>query len=220
VQPSTTPPAPWANHRRTPCKKPTAAPPLHAAKTVHPSKQQSAPTSYPLPTLTAPPRHRHFTVLLSGSATYLPPLAASSSPRHATPLSFPDVMHITETPFTPTPASLVSQSSEGALWQIGRLAQGFGAAMDTNTIYFINVPHGCKATYLRIVAAMRPENANPRHVRLTVGGNRIYYPDDVLDTKTADQTSTKLLINSTISKPFTLRPTSRIFIWTQTHGRL
>jgi hypothetical protein len=103
----------------------------------------------------------------------------------------------------------LSQSSEGPLWQssnadeIGRLAQGFGAVKGTNTIFFINVkdiPKGRKATYLRVVAALRPEKANPRRVRWTVGGDRIDYPDDV-STKTADLTTAKLLINSTLSTP-------------------
>jgi hypothetical protein len=42
---------------------------------------------------------------------------------------------------------------------------------------------------------MRPEK-----VRWTVGGNRIDYPDNV-STKTANLTTAKLLINSTISTP-------------------
>jgi hypothetical protein len=102
----------------------------------------------------------------------------------------------------------LSQCSEGPLWQnsnadeIGRLAQGYGAVKGTNTIFFIDVkqiPQGRKATYLRVVAAMRPKKENPRRVRWTVGGDRIDYPDDV-STKTADLTTAKLLINSTISK--------------------
>jgi hypothetical protein len=87
----------------------------------------------------------------------------------------------------------LSQCSEGPLWQssnadeIGRLAQGHGTQKRANTMYFINVsaiPKGRKATYLRVVAAMRPEKANPRRVRWTVVGDRIDYPDDV-STKTS-----------------------------------
>jgi hypothetical protein len=103
----------------------------------------------------------------------------------------------------------LSKCSEGPFWQrsnadeIGRLAQGHGHQKGTNTMYFIKVtdiPKGRTATYLRVVAAMRPEKANPRRVRWTVGGDRIDYPDDV-STKTADLTTAKLLINSTISTP-------------------
>jgi hypothetical protein len=73
----------------------------------------------------------------------------------------------------------------------------------TNTFFFVHVkdiPKGCKATYLRVVSAMRPEKANPCRVRWTAGGDGIDYPDDV-STKTADLTTAKLLINSAISTP-------------------
>ncbi|KAI2513346.1 hypothetical protein MHU86_1117 [Fragilaria crotonensis] len=61
----------------------------------------------------------------------------------------------------------LSQCSKGPHWQnsnadkIGRLAQGHGNQKGTNTTFFINVvvnmPKGRKATYLRVVAATRPE---------------------------------------------------------------
>jgi len=103
----------------------------------------------------------------------------------------------------------LSQCSEGALWQasnaeeIGRLAQGFGDQKGTNTMFFIPVsaiPKGRKATYLRVVSAFRPEKANPRRVRWTVGGDKVDYPFDV-STKTADLTTAKLLFNSVLSTP-------------------
>jgi len=103
----------------------------------------------------------------------------------------------------------LSQCSEGDLWQasnaeeIGRLAQGFGDVKGTNTMFFIPVtaiPQGRKATYLRVVAAFRPEKANPRRVRWTVGGDKVDYPYDV-STKTADLTTAKLLFNSVLSTP-------------------
>jgi hypothetical protein len=61
------------------------------------------------------------------------------------------------------------------------------------------IPKGKKATYLKTVAAYRPEKANPHHVRFTVGGDRIDYPGDI-STKTADLHTVKTpLLNSVIS---------------------
>jgi hypothetical protein len=103
----------------------------------------------------------------------------------------------------------LSKCSEGSLWQqsnadeIGRLAQGHGNIKGTNTIFFIDpskIPKGRKVTYLRVVSAYRPEKANPRRVRWTVGGNLIDYPGDV-STKTADLCTAKLLFNSVLSTP-------------------
>jgi hypothetical protein len=62
------------------------------------------------------------------------------------------------------------------------------------------IPKGRKATYLRIVAAFRPEKTNPRRVRFTVGGDRVDYTGDV-STKTADLPTVKCLLNSVISTP-------------------
>jgi hypothetical protein len=105
----------------------------------------------------------------------------------------------------------LSNCSEGALWrascadEIGRFCRGHGTDMPTgtDTMVFIPisaVPKGTKATYLRIAAAFRPEKANPRRVRFTVGGDRVYYDGDV-STKTADLTTVKTLLNSVISTP-------------------
>ncbi|KAI2502091.1 Reverse transcriptase (RNA-dependent DNA polymerase) [Fragilaria crotonensis] len=103
----------------------------------------------------------------------------------------------------------LSQCSDGPIWQasnadeIGRLAQGFGAIKGTNTIFFIHplaMPAGRKATYLRVVSALRPEKANPYRIRWTVGGDKVDHPFDV-STKTADLTTAKLLINSVVSTP-------------------
>jgi hypothetical protein len=105
----------------------------------------------------------------------------------------------------------LSNCSEGALWrascadEIGRLCRGHGTEMPTgiDTMVFIlisAVPEGTKATYLLIVAAFRPKKANPRRVRFTVGGDRVYYDGDV-STKTADLTTVKTLLNSVISTP-------------------
>lgn len=103
----------------------------------------------------------------------------------------------------------LSRSSEGSLWQasnaeeIGRLAQGYGTQAGTNTIFFIPhtaVPKGKKPTYLRIVAAFRPEKTNPRRIRWTCGGDKIDYLGDV-STKTADLSTAKILFNSVLSTP-------------------
>ena len=53
-------------------------------------------------------------------------------------------------------------------------------------------------TYGRIVVSFRPEKKDPNRVRLTVGGDRINYPDDC-GTPTADMLTVKLLLNSVIS---------------------
>jgi hypothetical protein len=105
----------------------------------------------------------------------------------------------------------LSQCSDGALWvkackdEFGRLCQGHGTDMPsgTNTMFFIPVhaiPKNKKATYLKIVAAYRPEKSNPHRVRFTVGGDRIDYPGDV-STKTADLPTVKTLLNSVVSTP-------------------
>jgi hypothetical protein len=73
----------------------------------------------------------------------------------------------------------------------------------TETMFFLpytSIPKHKKPTYLRIVAAFRPEKDNPRRVRFTVGGDRIDYAGDV-STKTADLPTVKLLLNSIISTP-------------------
>ena len=103
----------------------------------------------------------------------------------------------------------LSQCSDGPIWhasnadEIGRLAQGYGTVKGTNTIVFIHpsaIPAGRKATYLRVVSALRPEKANPYRIRWTAGGDKVDYPFDV-STKTADLTTAKLLINSVVSTP-------------------
>jgi hypothetical protein len=105
----------------------------------------------------------------------------------------------------------LSNCSEGDLWrtscadEIGRLCHGHGTDMPTGTetMVFIPVsavPKGTKATYLRIVSAFRPEKKNPRRIRFTVGGDRVFYDGDV-STKSADLATVKTLLNSVISTP-------------------
>lgn len=101
------------------------------------------------------------------------------------------------------------QSSDGTYWQnscsdeIGRLAQGRLPTMPTgtDTMRFIPrsaIPEGRAVTYLRIVCDDRPQKADPRRVRFTVGGDRVDYPFDV-STKTAALVTVKILLNSVIS---------------------
>jgi hypothetical protein len=112
----------------------------------------------------------------------------------------------------------LSKCSEGHHWrqsntdEIGRLAQGYGDIKGTNTMFFIpfsEIPENKISTYLRVVSAYRPEKENPRRVRWTVGGDRIDYPGDV-STKTADLTTSKILVNSTLSTPKALFGTGDI----------
>ena len=81
----------------------------------------------------------------------------------------------------------LSKFSDGTEWiksnteEFCRLAQGLGPdshmPSGTNTIvYFIHpnkMPQGRTATYVRAVCSDRPEKANPRRFRLTLGGDRI-----------------------------------------------
>jgi hypothetical protein len=59
-----------------------------------------------------------------------------------------------------------------AVDEISRLFQGLGAAskipVGTDTCFFIppsDVPSNIQSTYVRIVAAFRPEKDDPRHIR-------------------------------------------------------
>ena len=99
------------------------------------------------------------------------------------------------------PAWLLSFANE-----LGRLTQGVGTRTPgTDTIFFI--PHSQiptdrrkDVTYRRICVDLRPQKEEINRTRLTVGGNLIDYPGDV-STPTADTTTAKIIINSTISTP-------------------
>eukprot|EP00957_Ditylum_brightwellii_P142113 10827759-Ditylum_brightwellii.AAC.1 len=90
--------------------------------------------------------------------------------------------------------------------EIGHLAQGLKRGINgTNTILFVRhdeIPDDRKrdATYGRIVCDYRPQKEEKNRTQLTVGGDRINYPHDV-STPTADATTAKCIINSTISTP-------------------
>ena len=89
--------------------------------------------------------------------------------------------------------------------ELGRLTQGFkNRVQGTNCCTFIkfaNIPKNKRATYARIVSEIRPQKKEePHRIRMTAGGNLIYYPFDK-SQPTADLTTVKLHINSVISTP-------------------
>jgi hypothetical protein len=61
-----------------------------------------------------------------------------------------------------------------------------------------NIPNDRKITYGKIVCDYKPHKQEKERVRLTVGGDRLDYSGDVA-TSTADITTFKILINSTLS---------------------
>lgn len=109
----------------------------------------------------------------------------------------------------------LAKSSMGERWQLGmckelgRLFQGFTAiqaehtVQGTNTCQFIQpheIPTHKKPTYIRIVAELREQKADPIRVRCTVGGNQIDFPGDK-STKVAELVTIKCLLNNIISTP-------------------
>jgi hypothetical protein len=84
--------------------------------------------------------------------------------------------------------------------ECGRLFQGIRDIPGTDTCFFIklkNIPKD-KITYGKIVCDYKPHKKEKERVRLTVGGDRLDYSGDVA-TSTADITTFKILINSTLS---------------------
>jgi hypothetical protein len=95
---------------------------------------------------------------------------------------------------------------------VRRLAQGVGAARPaadhiagTNTIFFIpqcNVPAGRKVTYCKQEATIWLHKTEVHRVRNVAGGDKLVFPGPTATqtaTQTASLTTTKLLLNSTIS---------------------
>ena len=73
----------------------------------------------------------------------------------------------------------------------------------SNTIFFVpksQFPKDRKLTYGRIVYDIKPHKVETHITRLTVGGNIINCPGE-FTTPTADITTSKTLINITISTP-------------------
>ena len=62
------------------------------------------------------------------------------------------------------------------------------------------VPADRDATYARVVVADRPNKTENKRVRVTVGGDKIFCPDDI-STKTASVQRANTVINSVISTP-------------------
>jgi hypothetical protein len=85
--------------------------------------------------------------------------------------------------------------------ECGRLFQGIRDIPGTDTCLFIklkNIPKDRNITYSKMVCDYKPHKKEKEHVRLTVGGDRLNYSGDVA-TSTADITTFKILINSTLS---------------------
>jgi hypothetical protein len=85
--------------------------------------------------------------------------------------------------------------------ECGRLFQGIWDIPGTDTCFFINltnIPTDRKITYGKIVCYYKPHKKEKERARLTVGGDRLDYSGDVA-TSTADITTFKILINSTLS---------------------
>jgi hypothetical protein len=85
--------------------------------------------------------------------------------------------------------------------ECGRLFQGIWDIPGTDTCLFIkltNIPNYRKITYGKIVCDYKPHKKEKERVRLNVDGDRLDYSGD-LATSTADITTFKILINSTLS---------------------
>jgi hypothetical protein len=85
--------------------------------------------------------------------------------------------------------------------ECGRLFQGIRNIPGTDTCFFItlkNIRHDRNITYGKIVCDYKPHKKEKERVRLTVRGDRLDYSVDVA-TSTADITTFKILINSTLS---------------------
>ena len=88
---------------------------------------------------------------------------------------------------------------------LGRLAQGVVTRMPTgtNTVFFVakySISHGRKVTYAQMVATISPTKAKVNHVCVTVGGDRLDFLG-ATTTHCSSLTTTKCLLNSTISTP-------------------
>ena len=88
--------------------------------------------------------------------------------------------------------------------EFGRLAQGVGGRLKgSNTIFFIKqnqIPMQRRkdVTNGKFVCDLRPNKKETHRTRLTAGGDKINYPDEV-GTPTADMTLVKIFFDSVIS---------------------
>jgi hypothetical protein len=85
--------------------------------------------------------------------------------------------------------------------ELGRICQGIRDIAGTNTAFFIDlksIPKNRKITYGKLFCDFKPNKHENHRVRLTVGGDRLDYSGNT-KTSTADITTFKILINSTLS---------------------
>jgi hypothetical protein len=103
--------------------------------------------------------------------------------------------------------ALVNDPDLQPLWkqgfsnEAGPLFQGICDIPGTNTCFFVklkNIPKDRKITYGKIVFDYKPNKKEKERVRVMVGGDKLDYFGDVA-TSTADITTFKILINSTLS---------------------
>jgi hypothetical protein len=91
--------------------------------------------------------------------------------------------------------------TRGFVNECGRLFQGVRDIPATDTCFFIkltNIPKDRKIACGKIVCAYKPHKKEKERIRLTVRGNILDYSGDVA-TSTANITTFKILINSTLS---------------------
>jgi hypothetical protein len=91
--------------------------------------------------------------------------------------------------------------TRGFVNECGRLFQGIQDIAGTNTCFFTklkNILKDIKITCCKIVCDYKPHKQEKERVQLTVGGDKLDYSGDVT-TSTADITTFKILINSTLS---------------------
>jgi hypothetical protein len=89
--------------------------------------------------------------------------------------------------------------------ECGHLFQGIRDIPGTDTCFFTtlkNIPEDRKITYSKIVCDNKPHKQEKERVRLAVGGDTLDYSRDVA-TSTADITTFKIIINSTLSTKYT-----------------
>ena len=81
--------------------------------------------------------------------------------------------------------------------------QGYREVKGTNTMFVIhrrNVPAHKTAAHVLMVTDFRPQKPDPHRIRITIGGSKITVEYDV-GTPSADLSTAKILINSTLSTP-------------------
>jgi hypothetical protein len=213
-----------AGQRRCQRHKAQRAATKHASKE---NKKNEATTSRPTTrSVSNPskPQKRHGTKITTHTVNYISSVFAKppSSPQQSAPepinhSSMPAhacwTTNAVVNPSTGTSMEYpqLKLGDDSKLWlaaasrEIGCLAQGKQPDKPTgsNTMHFLDhrdLPAGRKATYLRIVAAIKMHKVETHPIRFTVGGNRIDYKGKV-NTPTANLDTIKLLLNSTVSTP-------------------